>query len=104
MTNLTDASFKQEILESKVPVLVDFWAPWCGPCKQLAPLLEDFAQAYAGRIKIAKLNVDDNAESASRYQIMSIPTLIFFSQGRVMEQVVGVLSRAELKRKIDEYL
>ncbi|MCX5697646.1 MAG: thioredoxin [Candidatus Omnitrophica bacterium] len=104
MVNLTDASFKHEVLDSEIPVLVDFWAPWCGPCKMIAPLLEELTKAYEGRIKIAKLNVDDNPDSASRYSIMSIPTLIFFNKGKIMEQVAGVLGKAELKRKLEEYL
>ncbi len=104
MVNLTDASFRHEVLDSELPVLVDFWAPWCGPCKMIVPLLEELAKAYEGRIKIVKLNVDDNPDSPSRYSIMSIPTLIFFNKGKVMEQLVGALGKTELKRKIEEYL
>jgi len=104
LLHLTDTNFKEEVLESRLPVLVDFWATWCGPCKMIAPIIEEVAKEYAGKIKVGKLNVDDSPATATRYGIMSIPTLIFFKNGRVMEQVVGALSRIDLKRKIDESL
>ena len=104
LLHLTDTNFKQEVLDSSLPVLVDFWATWCGPCKMITPIIEEVAKEYAGKIKVGKLNVDDNPATATRYGIMSIPTLIFFKNGKVMEQVVGALNRIDLKRKIDESL
>ncbi len=102
LLHLTDLNFKQEVLESDLPVLVDFWATWCGPCKMIAPIIDELAKEYQGRIKIGKLNVDDSPQTATRYGIMSIPTLIFFKKGKVMEQVVSALNKIELKRKIEE--
>jgi len=101
---LTDSNFKNEVLESGVPVLVDFWAPWCGPCKKIASSLEELAQEYAGRLKVGKLNIDDNPRTPTQYGIMSIPTLIFFSKGQVVEQVGGALSKPELKHRIEGHL
>jgi len=102
--HVVESDFKKEVLESDAPVLVDFWAPWCGPCKMIAPLLDELAKEYEGRLKVAKVNVDEDSQVASRYGIMSIPTLIFFKNGKVMGQAVGVLSRNELKNKIEEYV
>lgn len=104
LLHLTDANFKKEVLESNLPVLVDLWAPWCGPCKTLAPILEEAAEECQGKIKIGKLNVDENAKTASHYGVMSIPTLIFFKNGKIMQQAVGALSKAELKRKIEAFI
>src|SRR3990167_5974453 len=101
--HFTDADFKKEVLESDLPVLVDFWAAWCGPCKMIAPMLEELAKEYAKKMKIGKLDVDENSNIPSQYGIMSIPTLMFFKKGKVIEQLVGALGRAELKRKIEEH-
>jgi len=100
----TDSNFKKEVLESSVPVMVDFWADWCGPCKMIAPIVEELAHEYDGKMKIGKLNVDSNPKCASDYGIMSIPSLIFIKGGKVMCQVTGALGKAELKRKIEENL
>lgn len=104
LQHIDDQNFKSEVLDSNLPVLVDFWANWCGPCKMIAPIIEELAKEYAGKVKIGKLDVDNNPKTASHYGIMSIPTLIFFKNGTVMEQLVGVLSKAELKNKIDEHI
>lgn len=102
--HFTDADFKKEVLESEMPVLVDFWATWCGPCKMIAPILEELAKEYVKNMKIGKLDVDENSNIPSKYGIMSIPTLMFFKKGEVIEQLVGALSKAELKRKIEQHL
>jgi thioredoxin 1 len=102
LLHFTDTNFKKEVLESNLLVLVDYWAPWCGPCKIVAPMLEELAKEYKDRIKIGKLDVDSNPKTATHYGIMSIPTLIFFKQGKVTDQVTGVINKQELKRKIEE--
>ncbi|MFH0935302.1 MAG: thioredoxin [Candidatus Omnitrophota bacterium] len=104
LLHFTDNNFKKEVLESELPVLVDFWAEWCGPCKMIAPVIEELAREYAGKFKIGKIDVDQNPRSATAYAVMSIPTIIFFKKGKVMEQVVGVLNKAGLKKKIEENL
>jgi thioredoxin 1 len=104
LIHLTDANFKKEALESKVPVLVDFWATWCGPCKMIAPIVEELAKEYQGKINIGKVDVDSNPKTAAAYGIMSIPTLIFFNNGKVTEQAVGVLTKHELKKRIEANL
>jgi thioredoxin 1 len=104
LLNFTDSNFKKEVLESVVPVLVDFWASWCSPCKRVTPIIEELANEYQNKIKIGKLDVDANAKAATNYGIMSIPTLIFFKNGKVTDQVTGILSKAELKKKIEECL
>lgn len=102
LLQFSDTNFKKEVLESHLPVLVDYWAPWCGPCKTIAPVIEELAREYQGKIKIGKVNVDENPQTAALYGIMSIPTLIFFKNGKVMGQATGVLNKVELKRKIEE--
>ena len=102
--HVTDENFKKEILESEIPCLVDFWAEWCGPCRRVAPIVEEIADEYRGKCKVAKLNVDDGQKTASSYGVMSIPTLMFFKDGQVLEQVVGAVGKAELKAKIEEHL
>lgn len=104
LLHLTDANFKKDVLESKLPVMVDYWATWCGPCKMITSVIEELAKEYGGKIKIGKINVDENPKTATQYGIMSIPTLVFFKNGKVMEQVIGALSKAELKKKIEENL
>ncbi len=102
--HFTDANFKKEVIESDLPVLVDFWASWCGPCKMIAPHIEELAKEYAGKMKIGKVDVDANSKVATSYAVMSIPTIIFLKKGKVMNQLVGAISKVELKRKIEENL
>ena len=102
--HFTDANFKKEVLESDLPVLVDFWATWCGPCKMIAPVVDELAKEYAGKMKIGKIDIDSNSKVASQLGVMSIPTIIFFKNGKVTNQVVGALNRVELKRNIEENL
>jgi len=102
--HFTDANFKKEVIESDLPVLVDFWASWCGPCKIIAPHIEELAKEYAGKMKIGKVEVDANSRTATLYAVMSIPTIIFLKKGKVMNQLVGAISKVELKRKIEENL
>ena len=104
IAHFTDENFKKEVLDSERPVLVDFWAQWCAPCKMIAPAVEELAREYAGKIKIGKLDVDQNPGSATEYGVMSIPTLIFFKDGKVMDQVVGAMNKAGLRKKIEENL
>ncbi len=104
ITHFTDSNFKKEVLESSLPVLVDFWANWCGPCKMITPVVEELAKEFQNKIKIGKLDVDENSKTATTYGVMSIPTLVFFKNGKIMDQIVGVLTKADLKRKIEENL
>lgn len=99
---LNDGNFKTEVLESNLPVLVDFWAPWCGPCKMVGPVVEKIAQDYEGKLKVGKLNVDENSQTASQYGIMSIPSLLFFKDGKVIDQIVGAVPKQQFIEKIDK--
>lgn len=101
---VTDASFATEVSNSNLPVLVDFWAPWCGPCRMVAPIIEEIGATYEGRFKVAKVNVDDSPEVSAKYGIRSIPTLLIFKQGAVVDQLVGAVSRKVLVGKLDEHL
>lgn len=101
---VTDSDFELEVLHANVPVLVDFWAPWCGPCKMVAPTVEALAEEYAGRLKVCKLNVDDNPATASAYGIMGIPTVAVFKDGKVVQKIVGALPRESMKRKVEAVL
>lgn len=100
ITELTSANFDSTIADGGVPVIVDFWAPWCGPCKAIAPILEELASEEAGKVKVCKVNVDNNSELANRYSIRAIPTLLVFKDGNVANQIVGMTSKADLKSKI----
>lgn len=102
--HLSDENFKKEILESKLPCLVDFWAEWCGPCRKVTPIVEEMAEEFKGKFKIAKLNVDEGQKTALTFGVMSIPMLMFFKDGKVIEQVIGAINKAELKSKIEEHL
>jgi thioredoxin 1 len=100
---LTEGNFEQEVAKSAQPVLVDFWAEWCGPCKMIAPLLDELADEKAGQLKIAKVNVDDNQQLASRFGIRAIPTLLIFKDGQVKETIVGMTGKKDLEKKIAAY-
>ena len=102
--HVSDASFQTDVLQSDLPVLVDYWAEWCGPCKMVAPLLEEAAASFRGRLTIAKLNVDENPDSAARYGIRGIPTLMLFKGGNVEATKVGALSKSQLTAFIDSHL
>lgn len=100
---ITDTDFDKEVLQSNVPVLVDFWAPWCGPCRMLGPIVEELAKDNEGKqVKIVKMNIDENNDTPSKYGVMSIPTLMFFKGGKPMDQMVGVQEKDVLQGKLDE--
>src|ERR1051325_9239656 len=98
----TDSNFKDEVLRSSTPVLVDFWAEWCGPCKMIAPLLDELATEYDGKVKIAKVNIDDHQNLAAQFRVTAIPTLLIFKNGQVIEQMVGAKSKRDLKASLDK--
>ena len=102
--NFTDTAFDQDVLNSEVPVLVDFWAPWCGPCRAMSPAVDAVADEYAGKLKVGKLNTDDNPGTAMRYQIRGIPTLLLFKGGKVVDQRVGAMGKPDLKKMLDPHL
>ena|SRR5579871_5882094 len=101
---LTDKNFDEEVLKATMPVLVDFWAEWCGPCKMVSPIVEELAKEYDGKLKVGKLNVDENQQASGQYGIMSIPSLLFFKQGKVVKTVIGAQGKEALKKAIDEVL
>jgi thioredoxin 1 len=98
--NIADSEFKKEVLDSEQPVLVDFWATWCAPCRAIAPALEELATAYKGKVRIAKMNIDDNQDTPQQFQIRSIPTLLLFKGGRVVEQIVGAVPKTKLEEAL----
>lgn len=98
---VNDADFDQEVLKSDVPVLVDFWAPWCGPCKAMIPVMDELGQQYAGKLKIVKMNVDENMTTPGNYNVMSIPTFIIVKGGKLASQFVGARSKTDMQKEID---
>ncbi|MBC7515108.1 MAG: thioredoxin [Alkalinema sp. FL-bin-369] len=103
-TPVTDASFDTEVIESEIPVLVDFWAPWCGPCRMVAPVVEEISKDYDGRVKVVKLNTDENPSVANKYGIRSIPTLMIFKGGQKVDTVVGAVPKTTLANTLDKYM
>ena len=101
---ITDDSFENEVIKSTTPALVDFWAEWCGPCRMVAPVIDSLSTKYEGKFKFCKLNVDENPKTAGKYNVMSIPTIMFFKDGKVADTVVGAVPEATLKAKIDPLL
>ncbi|MDP2885617.1 MAG: thioredoxin [Ignavibacteria bacterium] len=101
---VTDANFKKEVLESSTPVLVDFWAEWCGPCKMIAPVVEQLAKDFDGKLKVGKVDVDSNQQTSMQFGIRSIPTLLIFKNGRVVEQIVGAVPKQALTDKVSKHL
>jgi len=101
---LDDSNFEAEVLKSGVPVLVDFWAPWCGPCQMMGPLVEELAGEYEGKAKVAKLNVDESQTTAGKYKVMSIPTFLVFKGGEVVDQMVGGVQKDKLKEMVEKHL
>jgi len=104
VVNVNRAQFDQEVLQAELPVLVDFWAPWCGPCKMLGPVLEEVASANDGRLKVVKVNVDENSDLAQKYEIMGIPAMFLIKNGQVIDSFTGAMSKQALSEKIEKYI
>lgn len=104
IVHVTDANFEQEVLQSQLPVVLDFWAPWCGPCKMIAPVLDELAPAYAGKVKIVKVNVDENQVTPAQFGVRSIPTLLLFKNGQLVATQVGALPKGQLAAFINQHI
>lgn len=104
IVEVVDSVFDKEVMESEVPVLVDFWAPWCGPCRALSPVIEEISNDYEGSVKVGKVNVDENPETTMKFRIRSIPTLIVFKNGEVAEQIVGAVPKSEIEKILNKTL
>jgi len=102
--HVTDEAFERAVINSDLPVIVDFWAPWCGPCKMVAPVLEKIAKEYAGKVKVAKVNTDKHSQWANKYGVQGIPTMLFFADGKVIHQQVGALPEPMLRNMLDQFL
>lgn len=102
VAEISDAEFEQQVLKADTPVLVDFWAPWCGPCKNIAPLIEELAGEFSGKLKVVKINVDDHKEAARKYNVRGIPNLVLFKDGEIADQIVGAVAKAELVSAISK--
>jgi len=104
IVEVADSVFDKEVMESEVPVLVDFWAPWCGPCRALSPVIEEISNDYEGSVKVGKVNVDENPQTTMKFRIISIPTLIVFKNGEVAEQIVGAVPKSEIEKVLNKAL
>ncbi len=104
VTDVSDQSFENEVIKSSQPVLLDLWAPWCGPCRMVAPVIDGLAEKYNGKVKFCRLNVDENPQTAAKYRVMSIPTLMFFKNGEAVDTVIGAVPERTLQPKIDALL
>jgi thioredoxin 1 len=104
LVQITDANFEQEILNSELPALVDFWAAWCGPCRAIAPVIEELAKDYSGKLKVGKMNIDENPQTPAKYGIRAIPTLIMFKNGNVADQITGAVSKSQIENAIKKML
>ena len=102
VTDVSDQNFEAEVLKSSLPVMVDLWAPWCGPCRMIAPVVEKLAEKNDSKVKFCRLNVDENPQTAARYRVMSIPTLLFFKDGKVVDTIVGAVPERTLQSKVDD--
>ncbi|WP_462137668.1 thioredoxin [Candidatus Mycalebacterium sp.] len=104
LIELSDSIFESEVIQSDIPVLVDFWAPWCGPCKAIAPTVSQISRDFAGKIKVGKVNVDENQQTSVQFGIRSIPTLLIFKDGKIVDQIIGAVSQADLENSINKVL
>lgn len=104
VTDVSDQSFENEVIKSSLPILLDLWAPWCGPCRMVAPVIDGLAEKYNGKVKFCRLNVDENPQTAAKYRVMSIPTLMFFKNGEAVDTVIGAVPERTLQPKIDALL
>lgn len=103
-TEVTDATFETDVLKNELPVLVDFWAPWCGPCRMVAPIVDELSEEYSGKVEFRKMNTDENVQTPTKYQIRSIPALLIFKQGELAGTIVGFRPKSDLKKRLDEVL